>query len=152
MFTSLSEQELSAVVEYVKFFSRRWRKPDNFAPPIPFPDPPKWLSDAGERKPHAESGRKLFAAACAACHGFAGDGKPPAGNQLKDLWGFDVTPADLRQPHLRSGDQFEDIFRVLTTGLDGTPMASFAEVFTPEQRWDIAAYIGKLREQPAPAK
>ena len=152
MFTMLSEQEVTSVIEYVKFFSRRWRKSENFALPLNFPDPPKWLANAAERKPHAEKGRAVFNATCAACHGPDGDGKGPIANQLKDMWGFDVVPADLSQPHLRCGDDLKDIFRTLTTGLDGTPMVSFAEVLSEEQRWDVVAYIANLRTAKAPAQ
>ena len=66
--------------------------------------------------------------------------------------GFDVVPADLSQPHLRCGDDLKDIFRTLTTGLDGTPMVSFAEVLSEEQRWDVVAYIANLRTAKAPAQ
>ena len=44
-----------------------------------------------------------------------------------------------------SGDRPEDIYRVLTTGLNGTPMVSFEATLTPEQRWDIIAYLFTLK-------
>jgi mono/diheme cytochrome c family protein len=31
------------------------------------------------------------------------------------------------------------------TGLDGTPMPSFADALKPDQAWDIAHYIDALR-------
>ena len=31
------------------------------------------------------------------------------------------------------------------TGLNGTPMVSFAHAFTPEQKWDLVAYVLSLR-------
>jgi mono/diheme cytochrome c family protein len=34
---------------------------------------------------------------------------------------------------------------VLATGLNGTPMASFETTLTPEQRWDIIAYVMTLK-------
>src|SRR6185503_1842224 len=45
---------------------------------------------------------------------------------------------------LRGGSSREDIFRTMTTGLNGTPMASFADSMTPEQRWAITDYIVSL--------
>lgn len=146
MFSMLTEQEIAAVTEYLKFFSRRWRKPENFAPALSFPDPPEWLRSRRASAQHAERGRVLYNSSCVSCHGPKGDGKGIVAGQLKDLWGFDVTPADLRQPHLRCGDDLKDVYRTLTTGLDGTPMVSFAEVFTPAQRWDIVAYVKALRD------
>src|SRR6185503_14289850 len=38
----------------------------------------------------------------------------------------------------------EDIFRSMTTGLNGTPMPSFLEALTPEQRWAITDFIVSL--------
>jgi mono/diheme cytochrome c family protein len=36
------------------------------------------------------------------------------------------------------------MFRDLLTGLDGTPMPSFAAAMTPDQRWDVIHYIRTL--------
>jgi mono/diheme cytochrome c family protein len=57
------------------------------------------------------------------------------------MWNFPSLPSDLRQPHLRCGDREEDVYRVLATGLNGTPMVSFDALLTPEQRWDIIAWL-----------
>lgn len=145
MYNQLGEKDLEAVIEYLKSFSRRWRKADNYAAAIEFPAPPAWLADAGARAEHAEKGRVIFSAMCAGCHGPAGDGNGPAAQALKDAWGQSVTPADLRQPHLRCGDGPADIFRILTTGMSGTPMVSFAGALGVPQRWDVVAYVLSLR-------
>jgi mono/diheme cytochrome c family protein len=147
MFTFLNEAQLRAVVEYVKFFSRRWRHAENYAPAIALPPVPDWMSKPDEMAPHAEAGKATFQTICATCHGPAGDGKGPLSPTLKDALGEPDPPADLRQPHLRSGDEPLDIYRVLMTGLDGTPMVSFADALTAEQKWDIAAYILTIREK-----
>ena len=152
MFTGLSDEQLRAVVEYLKFFSRKWRKPENYAPPVVLPRQPVWLADDAERDRHAAKGKETFQQVCAACHGPAGDGKGPGAVGLKDDWGEPETPADLRQPHLRSGDEPLDLFRVLMTGLNGTPMVSFAEAFSEEQKWDLAAYVLTLRRDFAAGK
>jgi cytochrome c oxidase cbb3-type subunit 2 len=145
MYKHLGEKDLEATIEYLKSFSRRWRKADNYAAAIEFPAPPAWLADAGARTEHAEKGRVIFSAMCAGCHGPAGDGNGPAAQALKDAWGQSVTPADLRQPHLRCGDGPSDIFRILTTGMSGTPMVSFAGALGVPQRWDVVAYVLSLR-------
>ena len=141
MFSQLTDSDISAVIEYVKSFSRRWRKAENYAEPLVFPEPPVWLSDAAQAAGHAKTGAVLFATHCSACHGTAADGKGPAVAALKDIWNQPARPSDLRQPHLRCGDRPEDIFRVLVTGLNGTPMVSFETVLTSDQRWDIIAWI-----------
>ncbi|MHA3773386.1 cytochrome c [Verrucomicrobiota bacterium sgz303538] len=150
MFSNLREDELRAVVEYIKFFSRKWRKPENYSAPVPQPELPGWFDDAAERKRRAEAGKKTFETICATCHGPEADGKGPAAAGLKDEWGEPVQPADLRQPRLRSGNELRDVYRVLVTGLNGTPMVSFAESLTDEQRWELVAYIAELRSGHAP--
>ena len=64
---------------------------------------------------------------------------------LPDIWGVPAAPSDLRQPHPRCGDSPADIFRVLATGLNGTPMVSFDKVLTEDQRWDIIAHLMSIR-------
>lgn len=145
MFTQFNDEEVSAVITYVKSFSRRWRKPENFAPAMTFPPAPEWFKEPAVLKTHAAAGQKLFATTCIACHGEKADGKGPAAAALKDIWGIPAAPVDLRLPHLRCGDAPADIYRVLATGLNGTPMVSFEATLTPEQRWEIIAFIFSIR-------
>jgi mono/diheme cytochrome c family protein len=150
MFVQLSDDDVSAVIEYVKSFSRRWRKKENYAAPMQLPKPPVWLQDDKQKADHAVAGNTLFQTHCAACHGTSADGKGPTAPALKDIWNLPANPSDLRQPHLRCGDRPEDIYRVLATGLNGTPMVSFDATLNPEQRWEIIAWIftQKLPETP----
>ena len=145
MFNQLNGDDVDAVIAYVKSFSRAWRKPENHAPSLQLPEPPSWLLDVGASKAHAAAGKTLFTNTCAACHGNQADGKGPAVATLKDIWGHPAAPSDLRQPHLRCGDGSTDIYRVLATGLNGTLMVSFETTLTPDQRWDIIAYIMSIR-------
>ena len=145
MFSHLGDEDLEAVITYVKSFSRRWRKAENYAEPLLLPEPPKWLSDKEQSAAHAEKGKVLFQSICASCHGPSADGKGPAVPTLKDIWEQPAKPSDLRQPHLRCGDAPADMYRVLATGLSGTPMVSFEAALTPEQRWDIIAYVFTLK-------
>jgi len=41
----------------------------------------------------------------------------------------------------------QDVYRTLTTGMDGTPMPTFADALTPEQRWQLVDFILSLGEQ-----
>ena len=145
-FKTLRAEELDAVIAYVKTFSRRWRNEENYAATMAFPREPEWFVRKEELRTHAERGRAVFTVICSACHGAQGDGTGPAAQGLKDSWGHAVKPADLRSPYLRCGDGPADIFRILSTGLSGTPMVSFAQTLTEEQRWDVAAYVLSLRE------
>lgn len=145
-FAQLSDREVRAVVEFIKFFSPRWRRPENYAAPVRLPEPPAWLGKEPEAGPHIAQGRAAFALACVACHGERADGKGAAIAELKDVWGDPAFPADLRTTAFRNGRAPADLFRVLTLGIHGTPMPSFAEAMSEEQRWDLAAFIGTLRK------
>jgi cytochrome c len=144
-FLSLSEDEISAVVEYIKFFSGRWWDVENYASPVEIPAQPSWLKDLTALREHAGKGRIVYEAACAVCHGTKGDGKGVGAVALQDAWGFPAIPADLRQSHRRTGSEVRDNYRVLMTGLNGTPMISFADLLTAEQKWDVIAYLKTLR-------
>ena len=145
MFTHLTDEQQRAVVEYIKFFSARWRKAENHAAPLPLPPQPTWLTDERELDLHAAAGKPVFQAICAACHGPDGDGKGVAAVTLKNNDVAPAAPADLRLKHLRSGDEPIDIFRTLATGLNGTPMVSFADSLSDTQKWDVIAHILTLR-------
>ena len=79
---------------------------------------------------------------CSQCHGEggAGDGQSAAG--LKDDWGYPIRPADLTTGLFKSGPSVRDIFRTITTGLNGTPMPSFVSTLPDEaDRWALSYYI-----------
>lgn len=141
MFTHLPEDDLQAVIAYVQSFSRRWRKPENYAEPMALPAPPEWFKDERRKAEQAAAGRGLFLQHCAACHGPEADGRGPAAAALRDFWNQPVKPADLREPHLRCGSRPEDLYRLLATGMNGTPMISFEALLSAEQRWAIVAWI-----------
>lgn len=146
MFTQLREDELSAVVHYLKHFSKRWRDEANYAPPVVVPPLPEWWKDRAELARRSVAGRQTFLANCASCHGENADGKGPAAAALLDVWGQPAVPADLRQRFPHTGATPRDVFRVLLTGINGTPMVSFAPALTDDQRWELAAYIDELRK------
>src|SRR6266446_4755179 len=72
-------------------------------------------------------GRSLYVKyKCAQCHGDQGQGDGPSAHELKDDWGNPIVPYNLTEGHIKCGDTAADIYRVFITGLDGTPMPSFA--------------------------
>lgn len=144
-FQHLSDRELRSVVEYLKTFSKKWLLADSYANPLTIPNPPAWLNDPAASVPHLRAGKELFVANCQPCHGPDGRGNGPAAADLEDEWGHSAVPADLSQPSIKSGAEPRDIYRVLVTGLNGTPMPSFLEATTEDQRWDLVAFILSLR-------
>ena len=63
---------------------------------------------------------------------------------MKDDFGFPIRPTDLTRGQFKSGPAVEDIFRTLSTGLSGTPMPSFRDSFSDEDRWASAYYVLSL--------
>lgn len=88
---------------------------------------------------------------CIECHGVNGRGDGNAFN-LKDDWGFSIQPANWHKCwNFRGSRQdpynVKNIFRTFSTGVNGTPMPSFADSTTLEERWDIANFVNSLCER-----
>jgi cytochrome c oxidase cbb3-type subunit I/II len=131
----LPEKDRIAVIAYVKTFSPRWReeKPE---PPILIGDPPRPTPDLLAR------GKELYAKAkCFECHGEQGKGDGPSAATLQDDLTFAIRPADFTRGQFKGGGDVRDIYRAMTTGLDGTPMPSFADAMNDDERWAISFYV-----------
>jgi cytochrome c oxidase cbb3-type subunit 2 len=63
---------------------------------------------------------------------------------LKDDWGFPLLASDFTTGIFKSGSDVTDIFRTMSTGLNGAAMPSFATNLTDEQRWAISYYVLSL--------
>ncbi len=90
---------------------------------------------------------------CIECHGVEGRGDGNAFN-LKDDWGFSIQPANWHKCwNFRGSRQdpynVKNIFRTFSTGVNGTPMPSFADNTTVEERWHIANFVNSLCEREA---
>lgn len=149
-FGHLSERELGAVVAYVKSFSTRWRKPDAIAQAVVLPAIPPWWDRPSEKAVHAAAGAELYRSLCVSCHGATGRGDGPVAAELMDERDEPAPPSDLTRPLWSSGPGPIDVYRTLATGLDGTPMPSFADATTPAQRWELVAWLDRLRDRSAP--
>lgn len=93
---------------------------------------------------------------CIECHGVDGRGDGNAFN-LKDDWGFAIQPADWHKCWNFRGTRQDpynvrNIFRTFSTGVNGTPMPSFADNTTVEERWHIANFVGSLCERDVDGK
>lgn len=88
---------------------------------------------------------------CIECHGVNGRGDGNAFN-LKDDWGFPIQPANWHKCWNFRGSRrdpynVKNIFRTFSTGVNGTPMPSFADSTTLEERWHIANFVNSLCER-----
>ena len=135
-----SDAQLTELAYYVKTFSPDFANPERQPAPADLPAPPA-LSDES-----IEKGRALYAElGCARCHGDLGRGDGISAPTLKDDWGNPIRPADLTQRWtFRGGPTRADVFRAFSTGLNGTPMPSFMDALSAEQRWDLANYVHSL--------
>ena len=136
----LSDQEVSDLAYFITTFSPDFSNPENVPKPVELPSAP------GATQESIELGKKLYEeTGCLKCHGNLGRGDGPSAPTLMDDLGQPIRAADLTQPWtFRGGSSREDIFRTMTTGLNGTPMPSFADSLTPEQRWAITDFIASL--------
>ncbi len=145
-FVDVPEQERHAIVQYIKTFSKNWENPENFAAPVtgaPFPESD--FKDYSKFVARAQKGRALFIESCVLCHGIGGKGDGEGSVDLLDDWGNPIKPANLTKLTIKSGKSVKDIYRVLLTGVNGTPMSSYKDVYTDEQLWDLAAWVLYLR-------
>jgi len=83
-------------------------------------------------------------AKCWTCHGQTGEGNGEQVGSLKDDLGFPMRPANLTSGQFKSGPAVEDIFRTMSTGLSGTPMPSFRDSLSEQDRWALAYYVLSL--------
>jgi cytochrome c oxidase cbb3-type subunit I/II len=132
------EKERLAVVAYVKTLSKRWKDDAPEAPLVIPPAPratPQLVAD----------GTVLYERAkCAECHGERGKGDGPSAPTLKDDFDRPIRPADFTRGEFRGGATVVDVYRTMTTGLDGTPMPSFADTMSDADRWAISYYVLSL--------
>lgn len=138
-----TDNEVNAIVEYVKSFEEETFEFE--AEPLQIGKAPA-ASDELMQK-----GKEIFdKAKCWECHGKAGRGEGEKGWQekFKNDWGTRAYPTDLTQSwEYRNGAEVEDIFRTLTSGFDGTPMASFQDAYSDEERWALAHFVTSFQTE-----
>lgn len=148
-FESLSDEELDALVAYIKQFSDRWKefKPYEI-PQVQVPD--DLLSE--ER---IQRGRELFKQKCIACHGDQEAGQDPLPQPA--MWkvpgtdsAYMITARDFRTEPLRFPEP-ENIFRTIKVGIGGTTMNPAAwQELSDTAIWDLVSYILYLRNNTKP--
>ena len=146
-FPILNDQEVWDVIAYIKGMAEDFTDPELLAESNPMPE---LTSPAPPSSAEAIArGRAVYEKQkCSECHGETGRGNGTGWDALKDLkddWGNPILPRNLTNREIyRNGATAEDIFRTVTTGLNGTPMKAYAAETTPEERWDLAHYVRSL--------
>jgi mono/diheme cytochrome c family protein len=141
-----SDQEVSDLAYFITTFSPDFTNPEYVPKPVSLPSAPNATAES------IELGKKLYVdSGCVRCHGNLGRGDGGSAPTLKDDWGHPIRAANLAQSWtFRGGSSREDIFRTMSTGLNGTPMPSFHDALTPEQRWAITDFIVSLSGSDGP--
>jgi mono/diheme cytochrome c family protein len=136
----LTTQDRANLIAMVKAFSPRWEK-EKAGTPITIPTPPPLTIE------HILAGRQTFdKLQCWKCHGPEGRGDGPAAATLTTDKGDSIRPYNFATgTRFKCGATDRDLYQVFMTGLDGTPMPSFADVVKPEQAWELVYFLRTLQ-------
>lgn len=101
------------------------------------------VADQGLDQASIDRGRELFRgdAACSSCHGDTGRGDGPTADAYMDGWGYPIRPRDLSLGTFRVGPEPESLWRVIATGIEGTPMPGALGNLSADQIWDLVHYV-----------
>src|ERR1700719_612603 len=137
--STFTKQERADLVAWVKHFSPRWvnEKPGT---PIEIPPEPEVTAD------RIKAGRDVFARVqCWKCHGVEGKANGPSAPTLTDDLGRPIAPFNFTEgARPKCGSTDRDLYKIFMTGLDGTPMPSFADNIKPDEAWDLVFYLKAL--------
>jgi len=136
----LTDQQRADLVAFIKTLSPRWQSEKPGAP-IQVPPEPKVNLDGLKR------GKELFTKLeCWKCHGPEGRGDGPAAASLTDSNNQPIHPYDFESgTRFKCGSTNDDLYKIFMTGLDGTPMPSFADAIKPEEAWDLVHFLRTLQ-------
>jgi mono/diheme cytochrome c family protein len=137
---ALTAQQRADLVAFIKTFSARWVT-DKPGTPIQIPAEPKLTLES------IKHGGELFQKLeCWKCHGQEGRGDGPSAATLTDSNDQPIRPYNFTSSNRsKCGRTNTDLYRIFMTGLDGTPMPSFADVVKPEEAWDLVHYLRTLQ-------
>jgi len=138
----LTPQDRADLLAFIKSFSPRW-KTQGSGTPIQVPQETPETIDSVLR------GRQLFdQMQCWKCHGTEGRGDGPSALTLTDDKGLPIKLYDFHDgTRFRCGETNADLYKIFMTGLDGTPMPSFADKLKPNDAWDLVHFLRTLQPQ-----
>ena len=141
-FRQMRPEDRWDIVQYLKTFSPRFTDSTEY--------PLDVLNVGIEILPSPQSyakGRALYRLMqCANCHGVNGEGDGPASQTLVDDFRNQILPTNLTNPSdFKFARSVVDVFRIFSTGLNGTPMPSFAQSLSDTDRWHLANYVWALQ-------
>ena len=145
--STFTKQQRADLVAWVKHFSPRFanEKPGEA---IQIPPEPQVTPE------RIKNGREVFARVqCWKCHGVTGQANGPSAATLNDDLGRPILPFNFTEgARPKCGSTDRDLYRIFMTGLDGTPMPSFADNIKPDEAWDLVFYLKTLEPQKSKEK
>jgi DMSO reductase family type II enzyme heme b subunit len=160
-FDNLSEQERWDMVAYLKTFNTNpdeeegWGDAELVADSAPVDALMGQIQVPEFTEDMVIAGKAIYESnKCWQCHGHEGRGNGPSWPDLKDDFPYydadgkeiavktPILPTNLTIPdRYRGGAEPYDVFRTVTTGLNGTPMPAYADSITVEDRWKLVAFV-----------
>jgi len=137
---TLTDQQRADLIAFIKTFSPRWASEKAGAEiQVPAETPLTVQS--------MQHGKELFTKLeCWKCHGPEGRGDGPSASTLTDSNDQPIRPYNFAAgSRFKCGTSNHDLYKIFMTGLDGTPMPSFADVIKPEDAWDLVHYLRTLQ-------
>jgi cytochrome c oxidase cbb3-type subunit 2 len=128
------------LVAYIKTFSPRW-KTEKPGTPIEIPAEPEVTPD------RVKAGEALFQKLeCWKCHGVEGRGNGPSADTLTDDQNRPIKAFNFHDgSRFKCGSTDRDLYKIFMTGLDGSPMPSFADNVKPDEAWNLVFYLRTLQ-------
>ena len=137
---ALTDQQRADLVAFIKTFSPRWKsEKSGDAIQVP-PEPALTMASI-------KHGQELFQKLeCWKCHGQEGRGDGPSASTLTDSNDQPIRPYNFTSDNRsKCGRTNPELYKIFMTGLDGTPMPSFADVVKPEEAWDLVHFLRTLQ-------
>lgn len=140
-FAQMSVADQYSVVEYIKTLSPLFSDSSQY--PL---DTVKVTTPVPYTYTSIEAGRQVYLDMhCWSCHGISGEGDGPSAPSVTDDEGNHIEPTNLTNAwDLKVGRTPEKIYLIFSTGINGTPMPSFLQILSDQQRWDLANYVYSL--------
>jgi mono/diheme cytochrome c family protein len=137
---TLTAQNRADLIAFIKTFSARWKN-EKSGDPIKVPPEPKLTVES------IKHGQELYQKLeCWKCHGQEGRGDGPSASTLTDSNDQPIRPYNFSVgSRFKCGATNQDLYKIFMTGLDGTPMPSFADVIKPDDAWDLVHFLRTLQ-------
>lgn len=143
----LTAQTRADLVAYIKTFSPRWVAQGSGSPITIPPETPIDIASILR-------GRTVFQnMQCWKCHGTTGHGDGPNASTLTDSKDRPIHPFNFSGgTRFKCGETNADLYRIFMTGVDGTPMPSFADNIQPNEAWDLVHFLRTLQPGVTPER